>query len=272
MNYIFCNFETKIHLLNLKPVTITCDFGPRDFYSAVVTGRLLSLQPELRIVMVSRDIRPYQIYEASVIVRNSFGSFPDGSVHLVLVNSTTAQKVKQVAIKYHNHYFVGPDSGIYGLIFEDKPNAIVQLLPDENSSETFPELDVCTKAAVQLSEGKDILELGPAIDSLLETVPFKPTTEPNVIKGMVIYIDNYQNAITNITRKMFEKMNKSGKFTIRFGRYFTQKISGTYNYAPEAELVAVFGSTGLLEIALFKSSAQNLLGIKVRDVVRIDFE
>jgi len=267
-----CNFGTKIQLLSQKTITITSDFGIKDFYSAVVTGRLLSLKPDLRIVPVTHQIPPYNIYEASVIVRNTWNSFPDGTVHMVLVNSTSDHHVLQVAIQYKNHYFVGPDSGIFGLIFEDKPEKIVALGDSDGTESTFPELDLCTQAAVKLTEGTAIETLGKPVTSLLDTVPFKPTTEKNAIKGMVIYMDNYHNVITNITKKMFDKMNVSDKYTIRFGKYFTQKISPTYNYAPEGELVAVFGSTGLLEIALYKSSAKNLLGIRVNDVVRIEFE
>jgi hypothetical protein len=267
-----CNFGTKIQLLSQKTITLTSDFGIKDFYSAVVTGRLLSLKPDLRIVTVTHQIQPYNIYEASVIVRNTWSSFPDGTVHLVLVNSTSDHHVIQVAIQYKNHFFIGPDSGIFGLIFEDKPEKIIALGDSSETESTFPELELCTSAAVKLAEGAAIDTLGTSISALLDTVPFKPTIEKNAIKGMVIYMDNYHNVITNITKKMFDKMNTSNKYTIRFGKYFTQKISPTYNYAPEGELVAVFGSTGLLEIALYKSSAKSLLGIRVNDVVRIEFE
>lgn len=258
--------------MDLKPVTITSDFGTRDFYAAVVTGRLLTLQPALNIVTVTHQIRQYDVFQASVVVRNTFSSFPEGSVHLVLVNGSSAVQNRQLALKYKNHYFVGPDNGLYGLVFDENPDEIIELNSVEIEHETFPELDLCTHAAVHLAEGKNISELGDKTTELVSSMPFKPTSDNNTIKGMVIYIDNYHNAITNITRKMFEKLNKSGKFTIRFGKYFTQRISPTYNYAPEAELVAVFGSTGLLEIALYQASARELLGIRVSDVVRIDFE
>jgi len=272
MNYKICNFETKILILNLNPVTITSDFGTRDFYAAVVNGRLLSLQPALNIVTVTHQIRQYDVFQASVIVRNMWSSFPDGTVHLVLVNGTSGNQDRQVAIKYKNHFFVGPDNGLHGLVFDENPEVIVQLDQESIEQDTFPELDICTKAAVHLAEGKDILELGTKTNSLLESMPFRPTSDNNTIKGMVIYIDNYHNAITNITKKVFDKMNKNNKYIIRFGKYYTQKISPTYHYAPEAELVAVFGSTGLLEIALYQTSARELLGIQVNDVVRIEFE
>lgn len=256
----------------LNPITITSDFGLRDFYSAAVHGRLLKLQPDLNIIVVSHLIQQYNVFQASVVVQNTWKHFPDGTVHMVLVNGNQGKQLRQVAVKYKGHYFVGPDSGLHSLIFDEKPELIIQLNNEDNSFETFPELTICTKAAVHLAEGKDIMELGNPIQDLLEMMPFRPTNDNNTIKGMVIYIDNYHNAITNITKAIFDKLNKNNKFTIRFGKYFTQKISPTYNYAPEAELVAVFGSTGLLEIALYKTSAKELLGIKINDVVRIEFD
>lgn len=255
-----------------KIITITSDFGTRDFYSAAVTGKLLSLVPDAKIVTVTHQITPYNIYEASFIVRNAWSHFPEGSIHLVLVNGSGNHEVNQVAIQYKNHFFVGPDSGIFGLIFEEKPEAIVNIIHEGDFAPSFPELDICTQAAAKLVSGAAIAELGEGNATLLDSMPFKPVTDNNVIKGMVIYMDNYHNVITNITRSMFDRMNKNNKYTIRFGKYYTEKISPTYDYAPEGELVAVFGSSGLLEIALFRSSAKSLLGIRVNDTVRVEFE
>lgn len=253
-------------------ITITSDFGPRDYYAAAVSGRLLSLIPDARLITVSHSVSPYNIYEASFIIRNAYAHFPAGSIHLVMVNSAGKHDVEQIAVLYRGHYFVGPDSGIFGLIFDEKPEMAVVLEPSAGDSPAFPELSICTRAAQEISLGKKLEELGVISQALTETMPFRPVIENKVIKGMVIYIDNYHNVITNITRNMFERMNESGKYTIRFGKYFTERVSAAYDHAPEGELVAVFGQSGLLEIALYRSSAKNLLGIRINDIVRIEFE
>ncbi|NLL29236.1 MAG: SAM-dependent chlorinase/fluorinase [Bacteroidales bacterium] len=258
--------------MNLKPITITSDFGNCSFYGAAIEGKMLSLQPLSKIITISNQIRQYDIFQASVIVRNSYFHFPENSVHLILVNNFSMNTDRFVAIKQNNHYFIGSDSGIFSLLFGKTPEKIILLKNENIKSPTFPELDICTQAAVHLSEGKDIDELGSQIDYIEEATPYFPSESGNSIKGTVIFIDNYHNAITNISKQMFDKLNRNNKFTIYFGNYFTTKISKTYDYAPEADLVAVFGSTNLLEIALYKSSATNLLGIKVYDTIRIDFE
>ncbi len=255
-----------------KIITITSDYGNRDYYAAAVTGKLLSLSPDVVVVPVSHMVTPYNIYQASFIVRNAWHHFPKNTVHMVLVNGSGDHDAPQVAIRYQDHFFVGPDSGIFGLIFPEKPDEVISIRHEGPFSPVFPELEISTRAAAALCEGAKLAELGDPNKGLLDSMPFRPVTENNVIKGMVIYMDNYHNIITNISRSMFDRMNKNNSFDIKFGKYHTNRIMNAYDYAPEGELVAVFNSADLLEIALFKSSARDLLGIRFSDIVRVEFD
>lgn len=253
-------------------ITITSDFGTKDYYSAAISGRLLSGIPGATIVTVSNQITQYSIHEAAFNLRNAWQYFPEGTIHLALVNRNHNSEMQYAIVQHNGHYFVGPDNGIFGLLFDEQPKLMLHLSGPEIVSPTFRELDICTHAAIRIAAGDDIMSLGTQTNSLTEATPFRPVTENKVIKGMVIYLDNYHNAITNINRKTFSEMHNGGKYIVRFGKYYTERIAESYSNVPEGEIIATFGSSGMLEIAMKESSARNLMGIRVNDIVRIDFE
>jgi hypothetical protein len=258
--------------LSERIITITSDFGTKDYYSAAISGRLLSGISGASIVTVSNQITQYSIHEAAFNLRNAWAYFPEGTIHLALVNRNHNSEMQYAIIRHHNHYFIGPDNGIFGLLFDEQPELMLHLDAPETVSPTFRELDICTHAAIRIAAGDDILSLGTQVKALTESTPFRPVTENKVIKGMVVYLDNYHNAITNINRKIFSEMHSGGKYVVRFGKYYTERIAESYANVPEGEIIATFGSSGMLEIAMKESSARNLMGIRVNDIVRIEFE
>ena len=100
-----------------------------------------------------------------------------------------------------------------------------------------------------------------------------------MIKGYVIHVDNYGNAITNINQELFERFGEDTPFVLYFKRkdYFIDVISGAYNEVPQGEKVAVFNENGLLEIAINRGAngstggAEQLFGLRINDMIRIEF-
>ncbi len=121
---------------------------------------------------------------------------------------------------------------------------------------------------------KDIGKFGDKISELNKRTPFKPVIDTNVIKGKIIYIDRYQNVVTNISEKLFKEVCKKKKFKIlvNAGQYRISEINTSYSDVGEGELVALFGSDNLLEIAQNRGRAAGLLGLALDDVVRIEIE
>jgi hypothetical protein len=99
----------------------------------------------------------------------------------------------------------------------------------------------------------------------------KPVHDANVVKGHVMYIDSYENIITNITESFFREARKGRKFTIVFRSYEINKISRSYTDVAPGEILALFDSNGFLEIALNQGNAAGLLGLEVRNMIRIEF-
>ncbi len=146
-------------------------------------------------------------------------------------------------------------------------------LPSGAYNVTFPTKEIFVKAACHLARGGTIDVLGSEKQSYLERILLRAVVEGSVIRGSVIYIDSYKNVITNITRSLFEEVGKGRPFTVFFRKfeYNIDVISNSYADVYEGEKVALFSSTGFLEIAINQGKASGLLGLDMGDTVRVEF-
>lgn len=259
-------------------ITLTSDLGSKDHYVASVKGRILSLDNKATIVDITNDIPPFDINQASYVIENAFHHFPEGTVHIVGVHPSAYDRVRHLAIQYRGHYFIGADNGIFSLLFQEKPEKI-HLVDShvEGNEPNFEIRDIFSVAAVHLSNGGDIKDLGERGLILTERAKLNPIVNSDVIKGHIIYIDSYENAITNITKEMFDKATLGRDYEIFANPTCTFKnVRKRYNEVPIGEKVALFGSNGKLEIGINQynhehhGGASSLLGIKIKDVVRIE--
>lgn len=260
---------------NMPIITLTSDWGLKDHYLASVKGAFLRSIPGISIVDISHQIPPFDLNQASYILKSAYKNFPEGTIHVVGVNTEASIKMPHVLIKYKNHLFIGADNGIFSLMFDEKPELIIELDIIQTSNRfSFSTKDVFIQVCMHLVEGNDIMQLGEKREELTSKMSFKPVIESNLIKGKVIYIDEYQNVITNITEKLFLDVVKGRKFKIllRAGNYEITSISHSYMDVSEGELLALFDSEDLLEIAINKGKASGLLGIGIDDAVRIEVQ
>ena len=253
-------------------VTLTTDWINDDYYAGAIKGKLINECPALSIVDISHNIPPFNMARAAFVLKNSYHHFPEGSIHLICVNSEPSNEESLLAIKYNGHFFIGNDNGIFGLLFRENPESIAELnCPDKTGG--FCSLNVFVNAASRLANGEDISELGKQRDSLQKSVPRRATIEKDTINGSVIYIDSYQNAITNITRELYERIGKGRKFEIALqsNHYKLNRINKTYSETSAGELLVLFNSLNLLEIAINRGNAAELLSLGTNSVIRIRF-
>jgi S-adenosyl-L-methionine hydrolase (adenosine-forming) len=252
-------------------VTLTTDWIQDDYYSGAIKGKLMSRCPGLDIVDISHKIPAFNTAKAAFILKNSFGHFPEGSIHLICVNAEPAKGESLLAVRYKEHYFIGNDNGIFGLIFREHPSAIIELPFPEPGS--FSSLEIFVNAAAHLANCKDIAGLGKSREDLKKSIPRRATIEQDVINGSVIYIDSYQNAITNITRELYIRIGKGRKIEIALqsNYYKLSRINNTYSETPQGELLVLFNSLDLLEIAINKGNAAELLNLNTNSTIRIKF-
>ena len=253
-------------------ITLTTDWGTKDHYLSSVKGSILKQIPDACIIDISHQVEPFNLKEAAYIIKNSYSFFPENSIHIIGIDTEESDTNPHVALLKDKHYFIGSDNGIYSLIFDSAPDQIVELdIIQDSDYYTFSSRDRFVKAAAMISSGKKLEELGPARDKISEQMLFRPVISADAIKGIVIYIDNYENVITNITRNLFEKTRKGRKFRIVFRGEEIKTIKSSYSEVNVTDLVALFASNGHLQIALNKANASSLLGLYMDDPVRIEF-
>ncbi|RLD38931.1 MAG: hypothetical protein DRI74_02355 [Bacteroidetes bacterium] len=254
-------------------ITLTSDWGLKDHYLASVKGAFLRSIPEVTLIDISHQIPPFDLNQTSFILKSAYKNFPEGTIHIVGVNTEASIEMPHVLIKYNKHYFIGADNGVFALMFDETPELIIELDIIQTSNRfSFSTKDVFVQAAMHLIEGNDIMLLGEKRESLTNKISFKPVIETNLIKGKVIYIDSYQNVITNITEDSFKEVVKGREFKIllRAGSYEITNISKSYMDVSEGELLALFDSENYLEISINKGKASGLLGLGIDDVIRIE--
>lgn len=253
-------------------ITLTSDWGLTDHYVAAVKGAIYRRLPDVNIVDISHSIRHFDIRQASFMVRESWMQFPKGTVHVLGIDSIESLKQAHIVVKYSDHYFIGADNGLIPLIIEDSPEKIVVLrIPQDTGFFTFPERDRFAKVACHLAEGREMEELGEISKSLVIKTHMKAIVEREMIRGVVIHVDGYENAIVNITEKEFRDVVGSKPFTISFRRpdYKINKINQAYDDVGEVEMCALFSTSGYLEIAVNKGKAVSLLGLTLDTPVNI---
>jgi len=173
-------------------------------------------------------------------------------------------------MKYLNRYIISSDNGFFSLFTEDKPDSVFSLTEKPT---TFPEKDIFAKYACLILKGETLLNLATPVTDYKIVKNFFPIPEKSSITGTIIYIDNYGNAITNISKELFEKNRNKRPFIIYPGNnnYAIKKISDSYNENEDTELVALFNSIGLLEIAIINASASQLIKLDLKTNIRIQF-
>ena len=254
-------------------ITLTSDWGLRDYFLAVVKGKIYSKLPDAVVVDISHEISPFNLKQASFVVRNSYPHYPQGTVHMISILTDYSENSPHIAVQYDGQFFIGADNGIFSLIFDHEPQKIIRLKRDLHGIGTdAPARDRFIQAALHLASGLPIEELGELSASWKEQLHFHPVISGDVIRGVVIYINKYENVVTNITRDLFLQVGKGRQFSIEFRGESLKKLHSSYQDVPVGEIVALFGSTGHLEIAINQGNASSLLGLEMNDPVRIEFK
>ena len=253
-------------------ITFMSDFGMSDHYVSAVKAKILSINPSLRIFDISHDIEPFNIAHAAYVLKSVFRDFPKGTVHLVSVNSHGERNNRYLTSKIEDHFFVGPDNGIFSLLCEEEPGMIAELFNAEGDQPSFPAKNILAKAAAMLASGSGMTDVGAYTKDYLRKIDRKFRATKKQISGNVIRVDHYGNLITNIEKEVFNILRKDRKYVIQFGREKAEKINYSYNELDDGDCFVIFNDLGLLEIGINKGNASKLLGLKYDSTVSIVFE
>jgi S-adenosylmethionine hydrolase len=253
-------------------VTLLTDSGESDFYVAAIKARILSVNPGLTLVDISHRIAPCDIAHGAYVLRSVFRDFPRGTVHLVGVDATGNKGESFLAVAMEDHFFIGVDNGLFGLISDKPAMAVVELNKINPLSTTFPERDVFAPAAAKLASGVNITSLGTTVPQFRKMMDRQVKATRRMIAGHVVRVDNYGNLLTNIQKDAFDTLSKGKSFTVQFGGERAKKLQTYYNQVDQGECFLLFNSLGVLEIGIYKGNAAQLLGMGYDSPVNILFE
>src|SRR5450432_411139 len=245
-------------------ITLTSDIGEQDYLVGAVKGVLLQIDPGFTLVDISHQLPPFNYPQAAYVCRNAFRNFPAQSFHLILVN-LFEKKPEQLLLAYHNEqYLLCADNGLLNMILEGPPEMLIGLSMDKTSiRNTLYCTGVMGRAIQHLAAGTPLQDIGNPDPPYLEKNPLRPLFGDNWIEGQIIFIDNFENVIVNITRDAFEEQRKGRSFHIVFKRDETiDRISESYADVHEGEKLALFNSAGYLEIGIQKGNAAGLFGLQ----------
>lgn len=271
-------------------ITLTSDFGNLDYRVSAMKGKIISLNPELNSVDITHDVQAFNLIQASYIVRNVYRYFPKGTIHIIAVDSFFHKSRKNILYKADGSYFIAADNGILSLIFFDiKPEAIYEITLNNRFDDivAFTSTDVFVPVAVHLANGGLPEVIGRKITSAKELLFPRPVFNESerIIIGEVMYIDNYGNIISNISRELVEQYGKNAeRFTIKFRNLSLAKIYASHTEVVEdwsreteyhGQSAAIFNDSNLLELTIYKGSKHNgantLFGMNVGENIFIEF-
>lgn len=261
---------------NMAIITLTTDFGSNDHYVGSVKGKILSEQPDARIVDITHHVSPFDTVEAAYHLRCAYSNFPKGTVHLVGVNAHLSDETPHRIAVYEGQYFIAADGGIFSLLFDKEPDAVYTInLPSDSDVLTFPVLHILTKAAGHILRGGTPEVIARRSDEIRKAPRMRPMVDNDSIRGSVVYIDRFGNLVTNIDRSLFKEVGKGRGVTIhlRTDKHMIRKISSHYKDVVEGEVVALFNTASRLEIGINGGSletgggADRLFGLKKGDLI-----
>lgn len=271
-------------------ITFTSDYGLIDHRVASVKGKILSLNENVNIVDISHQIQAYNLLQTAYIVRNSYSFFPKGSVHMISVDSFFTKDRSYILYKADGHYFLAADNGLLSLIFFDiKPEQIFEITLNNRFDDEvkFASADILAPVAVHLQNGGLPEVIGRKFKTpkqLSFPRPIFNETQKMII-GEIMYIDNFGNVVSNISRNFFEKNSVDFEsFLVKFRNLALTKVYNRYtefvhDWSNEHEYhgksVAIFNDAGLLEITIYKGNkfngAKTLFGLEVGENIFVQF-
>jgi len=259
----------------MKPsgiITLTTDFGLSDPYVAMMKGVILSINPSAKLVDVTHQIGTGSISQAALLLRETFPYFPEGTVHLAVVDPGVGSDRRLLALQAGAHFFVGPDNGLFWPLFRDFEGAQAVRLTRSRYflpgiTQTFHGREIFAPVAAHLSLGLSLESLGPTVRDLTTLNIPQPYVKEGVLCGQIIRVDNFGNLVTNISARELTDFLESAPPRIEAGKLVIRKLSRIYADCEEGEPLALINSSNLLELAVKLGRASEYIGLRDGEIV-----
>ena len=259
----------------MKNITLISDWKLRDPYVGMFKGELFTAFPDAHVIDITHSINTFHLAQTAFILKNSYRSFPQGSLHIILTGLSLSKSARPLIVQYDHHWFLGEDNGIFALLFEDEcKNLKAWQYPEMNDKSINTKIiEMAGWCFEQSLEKKAALF---ANDKFIQKSSFKPSYSQayNTLTGEVIFIDAAANAITNIPASFFHEVRKNRNFTLKIvGR--KELITSVYydSYRENKDSIyLVPNRLGYIEISFYPANIAAMAAIYVNDRVEITFE
>lgn len=259
-------------------ITLLTDFGLGDNFVGVIKGVILRINPRVKIVDISHSVTPGDIHQAAFLLKSSYRYFPNGTVHLVVVDPGVGSKRKSIIVKTKRYYFIGPDNGVLSLALEaeDKITNIVSITNPrfylKPVSHTFHGRDIFAPVAAYVSCSRKIADFGISQKDYKRIRFPKPKIKKKRLEGEIIYIDRFGNLISNIEERVFRKFVGNSNFRICLKGRVIDRLSRNYLQTRKNKPLAIFGSFGNLEISINRGSAKDFFSARAGQKIKVSLD
>lgn len=273
-------------------ITLTSDYGNKDYFVGALKGKILGKMNGCNIVDISHEIAHYNVFEASYIIESAYKNFPKNTVHLILINSERNNSSQYLVVQLEDQFFICSDNGVMNMLLKDKKATQIIKISNDNPIIKGSDADAFVAIANHIINGNSIIALGSRIEKedLIDFKTFVPmlSMDTTELKGNIIYIDSFGNCVSNISKKIFDENANGRSFEIKAKNRTIHKISSHYADFKvsetkslkdfEGDALALFNEAGYLEIAVYygipnaTGTANSLLGLKFWDFITITFK
>ena len=245
-------------------LTLTTDFGTRDHYVGAMKGAVISVAPQVRVFDISHEIPNFDVAEGAFAIAQSFPHYPDGTVHVVVVDPGVGSARRPVAVAAGGHWFVAPDNGVLSLVleaagrFEAREVDLRHGLP--RMSTTFHGRDLFAPVGARLAIGLPFDEIGPEATALVRMDPAAASDGC----GRVLHVDRFGNLVTS-----FRPSDLPEGASLALGDGTVSARARAYASMPAGRLFLIVGSSGYVEVSMNRGSAADALGVRAGEAVTL---
>jgi S-adenosylmethionine hydrolase len=261
--------------MSVPIITLTTDFGLKDPYVAEMKAVIMTICPNARIVDISHEIEKFNVRIGAFVLASAAPYFPEGTIHVVIVDPGVGTKRKPILIETENAYFVGPDNGVMALAAEklnvknvyEMSNPKLMLL---EVSSTFHGRDIFAPASAHLANGTLPAKFGPRLKEFVTPKFARIIKKRNALAGEIIHVDDFGNIITNFRRQELKLLKVKDTIGIRFKKARLKlKLSMAYGDTDKLKPLVIIGSHGFLEISVNQGNAAKTFQLKSGDKITL---
>ena len=254
-------------------ITLLTDFGTKDHFVASMKGVILTINPHACIVDISHDIGPYRVAEAAYCLRACYRTFPEGTVHVAVVDPGVGSSRRPILVRTSRYYFVAPDNGVLTAVLAEEQQVEVRQLENrqyqlESPGATFHGRDLFAPAAAWLTKGTASTSFGRLVSDPIRLNRPQPAVMDRNIIGEIVHVDRFGNLISNISSSQLTGV-PMGTAEVRIKSHSISRFVGSYSEGAAGILHALINSNGNLELFLKERSASDLLQVGVGAAVEV---